>query len=149
MPEGCINVYTFLHDIYRNPCISYCIMHHLILISVPDPDSHSCGWITSPPRSGDVIHLQLWESESGTETSLIPTCWLATVHGRLKADICPDLMHASRKVVWLAKGITYMYMESEIIYTCIISDGILTCKCSPSGHVSLVDETSSELCMQY
>ena len=26
------------------------------LVSYPDPDFHSSGWITSPPRSGDVIH---------------------------------------------------------------------------------------------
>ena len=44
------------------------------VVSYPDPDSHSCGWITSPlratlfPRSGDVIHPQLWESGSGYET---------------------------------------------------------------------------------
>ena len=36
------------------------------VVSYPDPDSHSCGWITS--RSGDVIHPQLWESGSGYET---------------------------------------------------------------------------------
>ena len=38
------------------------------VVSYPDPDSHSCGWITSPLRSGDVIHPQLWESGSGYET---------------------------------------------------------------------------------
>ena len=36
------------------------------IVSYPDPDSHSCGWITSPLR--DVIHPQLWESGSGYET---------------------------------------------------------------------------------
>eukprot|EP00731_Ephydatia_muelleri_P008471 Em0004g809a len=41
------------------------------VVSYPDPDSHSCGWITSPlfPRSGDVIHPQLWETGSGYETN--------------------------------------------------------------------------------
>ena len=29
------------------------------LVSYPDPYFHSCGWITSPLRSGDVIHPQL------------------------------------------------------------------------------------------
>ena len=46
--------------------------HPSFLVSYPDPDSHSCGWITSPlrvPRSGDVIHPQLWESGSGYETT--------------------------------------------------------------------------------
>ena len=38
-----------------------------LVVSYPDPDSHSCGWITS--RSGDVIHPQLWESGSGYETT--------------------------------------------------------------------------------
>ena len=37
---------------------------------VPDPDSHSCGWITSPLRSGDVIHPQLWELGSGHATTV-------------------------------------------------------------------------------
>ena len=34
------------------------------VVSYPDPDSHSSGWITSPllSRSGDVIHPQLCES---------------------------------------------------------------------------------------
>ena len=40
------------------------------VVSYPDPDSHSCGWITSPLRGGDVIHPQLWESGSGYETRL-------------------------------------------------------------------------------
>ena len=40
--------------------------------SAPIPDSHSCGWITSPLRSGDVIHSQLWESGSGYETTHPP-----------------------------------------------------------------------------
>ena len=42
------------------------------VVLYPDPDSHSCGWITSPlrgkMRSGDVIHPQLWESGSGYDT---------------------------------------------------------------------------------
>ena len=39
-----------------------------ILVSYLDPDSHSCGWITS--RCGDVIHPQLWESGSGYGTNI-------------------------------------------------------------------------------
>ena len=39
------------------------------IVSYPDPQSHSCGWITSPLRSGDVIHPQLWDSGSGYETN--------------------------------------------------------------------------------
>ena len=51
------------------------ICHDIALVSYPDPDSHSCGWITSPlrgplSRSGDVIHPQLWESGSGYETNI-------------------------------------------------------------------------------
>ena len=45
------------------------------LVLYPDPDSRSCGWITSPLRgksSGDVIHPQLRESGSGYETKVGP-----------------------------------------------------------------------------
>ena len=46
----------------------------MLLVSYPDPDSRSCGWITSPQRGkrcGDVIHPQLRESGSGYETRML------------------------------------------------------------------------------
>ena len=45
-----------------------CVYTGQPVVSYPDPDSHSCGWLHHRSRSGDVIHPQLWESGSGYET---------------------------------------------------------------------------------
>ena len=50
--EDTDNACSLQYDVNKCPCR---------VVSYPDPYSHSCGWITSPPRSGDVIHPQLWE----------------------------------------------------------------------------------------
>ena len=61
-----------------NVCIAIAIksVRHE-LVSYPDPDSPqlrmdyiTATWKEVFPRSGDVIHPQLWESGSGYETSM-------------------------------------------------------------------------------
>ena len=59
MPRGnCINEIPTVQEIL--------LQYGYLKISGPDPDSHSCGWITSP--LSDVIHPQLWESGSDPDS---------------------------------------------------------------------------------